>query len=236
MTPIPTEYPDAHKVPLRAPIKPPNTPRKPSGHAVKGAWGVWGGVPAPPPLTRRRPSHNCRAEEVAVRHLLAVRADPGHPGVPQPEDEGAGLRHLQGDGQRHQRAALHAGLPLLRQAHGETPKRGFFTLKWGFSAMQGFPFYDKPMVRPQNGAFLTQNGGSCPEMGAFLPQNGAFLPQNGAFLPQNEAFRPQNGAFLPQNGGSCPEMGAFLPPNGAFLPQNGAFLPCRASLSMTSPW
>lgn len=36
-----------------------------------------------------------RAEEVAVRHLLTVRSDPGHPGLPDAENEGAGLCDLQ---------------------------------------------------------------------------------------------------------------------------------------------
>ena len=64
------------------------------------------------------PSFFYRVEEVPVRHLLAVRADPGHPGGEEPEDEGPGLCDLQGGQQRLQRTAVHAGIPLLRQAHG----------------------------------------------------------------------------------------------------------------------
>ncbi|XP_053789660.1 uncharacterized protein LOC128783075 isoform X1 [Vidua chalybeata] len=56
--------------------------------------------------------------------------DFGRFGVAQSPRAGPGLRHLQGDEQRHQRPALHAGLPLLR------PTRA-----------QSFPCYDKPMVR-----------------------------------------------------------------------------------------
>lgn len=76
-------------------------------------------VPRPPVTHGCFPSSPCRAEEVPVRHLLPVWPDPGYPGFPKPEDEGPGLCHLQGGQQRHQRPALHAGLPLLRQAHGE---------------------------------------------------------------------------------------------------------------------
>lgn len=65
------------------------------------------------------PSSPCRAEEVPLCHLLPVWPDPGYPGFPEPEDEGPGLCHLQGGQQRHQCPALHAGLPLLRQAYGE---------------------------------------------------------------------------------------------------------------------
>lgn len=64
-------------------------------------------------------SPHCRAEEVPVCHLLPVWPDPGYTGVTKPEDEGPGLCHLQGGQQCHQRPAFHAGLPLLRQAHGE---------------------------------------------------------------------------------------------------------------------
>lgn len=67
-----------------------------------------------------------RAEEVPLRHFLAVWADFGHFGVSQSPHAGPGLCHLQGDEQRHQRPALHAGLPLLRQTHGETEIGGKF--------------------------------------------------------------------------------------------------------------
>ncbi|XP_056371692.1 U1 small nuclear ribonucleoprotein A-like isoform X1 [Oenanthe melanoleuca] len=43
----------------------------------------------------------------------------GHFGLAQSPHAGPGLRHAQGDEQCQQRPALHAGLPLLRQTHGD---------------------------------------------------------------------------------------------------------------------
>ncbi len=58
-----------------------------------------------------------RVEEISLRDLLSVRSDLGHRGLEEPEDEGSGLRHLQGDQLGLGRPQVHAGIPLLRQAH-----------------------------------------------------------------------------------------------------------------------
>lgn len=63
-------------------------------------------------------SSSRRAEALALRALLPVRAGHRHCGHEDDEDEGTGLRHLQRARRRHQRPEAAAGLPLLQQAHG----------------------------------------------------------------------------------------------------------------------
>ena len=65
-----------------------------------------------------------RFEEVALRHLQPVRTDPRDRRHEDAQDARTGVRGLQGDLFGDQRHALHAGLPLLRQAHEDRILQG----------------------------------------------------------------------------------------------------------------
>lgn len=73
-------------------------------------------------VSRRRHSASLcfplRDEALAVRALLSVRPGRRHRGLQDDEDEGPGLRRLQGARRVHQRPAAAPRLPLLQQAHG----------------------------------------------------------------------------------------------------------------------
>jgi hypothetical protein len=98
-------------------------PRRTAAHA-----GARSGAPKllrrPQALTSTACGCCCRAEAMPVRHVLPVRQDHRHR---RPEDaplERAGLGGVRGRSRSHERAALHAGLPLLREADRECPGDG----------------------------------------------------------------------------------------------------------------
>lgn len=101
-----------------------------------GAWGA-GGARDPPAAPCACRAAARRAQEVHVRHVQPVRQDHRRGGAQDAQVERAGLGRLHRHSGCHQRAAHHAVVPLLREAHRERALAGMHGWRGGEGCRSG---------------------------------------------------------------------------------------------------
>uniref|UniRef100_A0A669Q6A9 RRM domain-containing protein n=1 Tax=Phasianus colchicus TaxID=9054 RepID=A0A669Q6A9_PHACC len=165
---------EAHKAPLRDPIRPQTQPRT--------FRATLGGFAAPPPFTRRL--HPIISE--LKKSLYAIFSQFGQ------------ILDI----------LVSRSLKMRGQAFVIFKEMG--SASNALRSMQGFPFYDKPMVSPKRGE-SHPNWGNPTQNGAFLPQNEENTAQNGGIPPKMGLFYPKMRRIPPKMGESHPKWGFSTP-------------------------